>query len=387
MPPLDLRDYSAPGAMPGFPSLVAVVLTSLVLAGLAIYARTMARRQRYRAWVAERTIAKPDDPLTVGYAVLSGTVELEGEEPAITVSIEQQGVETKNKHGWSTTWSETQRSVDARPFYLALATGERVRVEPDPDVMLVDDLDVVERRGADRIVRAAKLTAGEHATVSGQLTRGFNPRAQHTGYRQAEGGFLLVPAPGERMMVSAEPLADRYVRRATAHRTFSLVFAVAFAVATGLLYGTFHLHAVTGRAAQGERATASEHFYNTKNGRRVAYKVAYTARDGDRTIHEDEEVTYPLYVYVRDAQTIGAEPRIPVSVAWGGNTRIAGSRTPTVAIWRVGVVVGGTFLLAFIYWLRISSTLRWYDKPRVVHAQKGRLADEPALDATLGGAE
>lgn len=377
VPPIDLSDYSAPGAMPGFPSLVAVVLTSLVLAGIAIYARTMARRQRYRGWVAERSIAKPDEPLAVGYVVLSGAVELEGEEPAITVSIEQHGVETKMKHGWSTTWTEARRTVDARPFYLALPTGERVRVEPDPDVMLVDDLDVVERRGADRIVRAAKLTAGEQATVSGQLTRGFNPRAQQTGYRQAEGGYILVPAEGERMLVSAEPLADRYVRRASAHQSFSVLFAAAFALATVFLYGTFHLHALSGRPAQAERPEATETSYNTKNGRRVAYNVAYSARDGDRVIRESEEVTYPLYAYVRDARAVGAQPAVPISVAWGGNTRIAGSRTPTVAVWRVALVVGATFLLVLVYWSRVTNALRWYDKDQVVHVQKGRLSDEP----------
>ena len=121
MQPLDLADYTAPGHFPGFVSLVLVVLTSLAIAGLGIFARTLARRYRYRAFVAERSVSAPDEPLDVGFRVLSGDVEVDGPEPAIVVTVEQRGTEASNKGNWS--FSDQMCGPDGIPLWTTSPNG------------------------------------------------------------------------------------------------------------------------------------------------------------------------------------------------------------------------------------------------------------------------
>lgn len=371
MQPLDLADYTAPGHFPGFVSLVLVVLTSLAIAGLGIFARTLARRYRYRAFVAERSVSAPDEPLDVGFRVLSGDVEVDGPEPAIVVTVEQRGTEASNKGNWSTTWTEVRRTVDARPFYLALPSGERVRVEPDASAFLVDDLDVSERRTLELRTRAATLVAGERATVAGLLTRGFNPRANQTGYRHAEGGFLLVPPKGDRMIVSAEPLPDRHLRRAKAHQQASILFVILFAAVNAILFGSFLHRAAVARPAVATSLRAFETYQKTKNGRVTLYMVEYDATAGETTAHDTEEVTYGLYQAVRDGQVRS----LPAFVVDKNTAWLGGSRIPLLPMWRFAVAFGALGVSLLVYRLMVAGSLAWYEQDKVVDTEKGRLAD------------
>lgn len=371
MHPSDLADYTAPGHFPGFVSLVLVVLTSLVIAGTAIFARTLARRYRYRAFVAERSVSAPDEPLAVGFRVLTGDVETDGPEPALVVAIEQAGTEASNKGNWSTTWTEVRRTVDARPFYLALPSGERVRVEPDAKTFLVDDLDVSERRTLDRRTRAATLTAGERATVAGLLTRGFNPRANETGYRHAEGGFILVPPEGDRMIVSAEPLPDRHLRRAKAHQHASILLVIVFVAVGTILFGSYAVRAATAKPGVTTSLRAYETYQKTKNGRVTLYMVEYDASAGETTAHDTEEVSYGLYQAVRDRQV----KSLPAFVVDRNTAWLGGSRVPMLPMWRFGVAFGAFGLSLLIYRLLVATSLAWYEQDKVVDSEKGRLAD------------
>jgi hypothetical protein len=89
----------------------------------------------------------PRAPLANGHRIIVGQVELEerAEGAAIALAIYQRGRDFKGKNGWHHTWTEASRALRVRPFWLRLADGSRVRVEPDDRVALRDELSRVER--------------------------------------------------------------------------------------------------------------------------------------------------------------------------------------------------------------------------------------------------
>ena len=54
--------------------------------------------------------------------------QLAAQGASVVVAVEQQGREYQTKSGWAHRWSEVRRDVQARPFYVVRANGERVRV-------------------------------------------------------------------------------------------------------------------------------------------------------------------------------------------------------------------------------------------------------------------
>ncbi len=160
---------------------------------------------RRRHWLALATAA--DRAKTAGTAqavdtVLHGVVETDGGTPPIRVEIDQDGY-----HGL---WTETARRTVAAAFTLRTAAGDRVRVEPDPHVLLVRPIDRTIERGKQR-TRVAELSAGDAVYVVGAL----EPATPAQGpYREdARPATLRPPARGQLTVSSAVP-REQFEQRA-----------------------------------------------------------------------------------------------------------------------------------------------------------------------------
>ena len=157
-------------------SLVVALFGWVLLGGLLAYFWHRRTRHLRLAREADDAQSRADRPLAAGDAVLAGTVLDEGEGAAVTVRIHQRGEEKSRKGRWNHEWTETHREVTARPFHVVLASGERVRVEPDERVFLVDKLDgITKDPEGNKRCRSATLTRDERVYVTGTLVRAPNP--------------------------------------------------------------------------------------------------------------------------------------------------------------------------------------------------------------------
>lgn len=171
--------------------------------------------------------------LAPGMRYVYGRVELaEGCDSAVSVHVEQHGTETKNKNSWSHRWTETGRETHAKPFYVRTPRGERVRVEPGTDVLLVDDPDGMIWTERTTRTRIATLSLKEEVIVEGTLDRGHDPELREAAlYRGSAQGWVMRPIAGGRMHISAEKLGERHRKRAQVFRSA----AVAIAIMAGLV--------------------------------------------------------------------------------------------------------------------------------------------------------
>jgi hypothetical protein len=180
-----------------------------------------------RAYAAQRAVATIPELREDEEVTLTGRVDVDDGDIAIEIAIHQELHEWRGKgNELRRVWEERSRSIVVRPFHLVLANGERVRVEPDESVLLVNKLEM--RQPADRKrTRSATLERGDAVSVSGVLRLRQGPSAEGAVYRTAVSeALVLAPPIYERMVASVEPLASRHRRRAMFH-------AVAVALATG----------------------------------------------------------------------------------------------------------------------------------------------------------
>ena len=217
---------------------------SLFVAGLALLAfaaplglalLTVSRNRRMAA--AADASFQPDKPYAPGPIVLHGRVEKsEGGRHAVRVEVTQEGSESENSGVWSHTWTETSRRVFVEPFYVVDAAGRRTRVEPRDDVLLVDTMN--HKAPGKRTLRicSAELTPGEEVWASGELTSAPDPEGTTGGYRGGAGLVLRAP-PGQRMLLSSEPLAARFEAKAPFHTRWSLFLGFMAVLSFSLCFG------------------------------------------------------------------------------------------------------------------------------------------------------
>jgi hypothetical protein len=250
-----MHDVSPNGCLTG-PAALAVVWIAHVLvpliAGLVALGRS---RQSARICRVADVRASTDAvrPLAPGRAALHGPVEYApGEQLAVTIAIEQAGTEHKTKHGYSHRWTETRRRVNAAPFYVRDGRGTSVRVEPDERTILVDRLDRTARHDRANRERFAEISNGEVVYVLGELRPGHDPTTG--GYRGTETSLVMKPPANGRLLVSSEPLGDRFRREARIHGLYALVF-FGMLLLFGLFDLGFHARMFAGHV---ERATVVE---------------------------------------------------------------------------------------------------------------------------------
>lgn len=217
----------------------------------------------------------PEAPLAAGARFLCGRVEYaEGESKAIAVHVQQHGTESQSKNGWSHRWTETKRTVHAHPFYVRRPNGERVRVEPGEHPLLIDKPDQMVWKQRTQRTRIATLAPGEEIIIQGVLARGHDPESRDvTAYRNAGHGWVMTPARGERMEVSAEKLGERHRKRARAFG-WAIFYLLCVSAVINLFFWPYHIRFFRGKDTCAEVTWKNTFVSIDSKGRRSThYKV------------------------------------------------------------------------------------------------------------------
>jgi hypothetical protein len=237
-----------------------------------------------------------------------GKVDCDGDRPAVTVRIHQIGSEWRRKGGWSHKWTENAREVTVRPFHVIRPNGERIRVEPDEGVFLVDRLDGFDEsaRSATSRVRTATLIANEPVCVTGTLVPGFDP--QQGGYRDSASALVLRPSRSVRMLISTEPLADRHKRAARDHALLAVVTLLMMLVVHGVVFLRFNVLSLLGQSAELTITdSSSDRIWRKRKSGRGYWEIHYTIAAGNLS----DECSRDLY----DAVEKGTVATAPFLVA------------------------------------------------------------------------
>lgn len=338
------------------PLASAVVVYGVFLAlPLVLILITLLRHRHHRRQAARAEAAYRSDVLLApGPATVFGKVEYAREaDHAVRVEVEQKGTEQESTGNWSHSWTEKDRRVKVHPFYLRHASGQRVRVEPHREALLVDTMDGVIRVNLTQRVRTAELTPDEKVFASGVLHEDLDPEAMAGGgYRDAPRGLVLRPPRSGRMLLSTEPLGRRFNKRAELHHLFARVFLAAV-----LLYQLallpYHL-----------RVVAADTVHAPVVGLRH-----YTTKDdeGDTVDHHEVKLALPGKVVFTDEVTrelyrsLAVGSRLPVrrSPIWPSYLSNVGSGA---AAYGGAAAIGGLiwFLLLGGYLLMVTRK-RWYE--------------------------
>ena len=204
----------------------AVALGVMSICALWVYGGVV--RSRWRVRAARRASEKESLVLDVGDGIIHGRVELSASAAvAIVSTVHQSAYEQKNSSGeWVVEWIESSRSVDAQPFYVVHASGERVRVEPEGRVKLKVPLTLEKRTDLTHREESAILSAGDEVWVWGVLGKGADPEAVG-GYRAAS-GWVMRPPPEHPLVIAHELPAPDW-------GTGYVLALVVFTAASGLL--------------------------------------------------------------------------------------------------------------------------------------------------------
>lgn len=220
-----------------------VILTSV--ATLALIALTIVRiRKRRRLAREAASLLDTNVTLHEGDVVLTGVVEhADNHDVAVKIDVTQHGTENESSGSWSYSWSEVDRKIVVKPFYLVLADGTKIRVLAPPDVEVADALDQKVFINHTNRVLSAELIPGEALHVQGRLERGsmLKPGGE-AGYRDAQYEWQLVPSHG-RMLLSSEPLGRGLEQRAQFHRGYLIRFSCVF-ITLQVMFANFYSRAL-----------------------------------------------------------------------------------------------------------------------------------------------
>jgi hypothetical protein len=331
--------------------------------------------ERARAAKAAEDAAEKRD-LAPGFTILHGKVSTGDAQPAIKVRIEQSGRSFRGKGGMRHVWTEVDRRVEARPFTLVLGTGERVKVIPGKDVLLVDMLSVgpvVPGSAAPSArptrTRVAALGSNADAYVAGRLVA---PVATDP-YRAAEEGYTLHPPGRGRMLLSVEPLEARLTRRARLHRTWVFLAAGALLFMNTIVFGGYWTRLLWG-VPYAARVTKTRTWNtHTKSGTLVHDAIDARATLEGRSVELEGETNPAYYGAVRDQLARREAVEAPfVIVSWFPASYGIGP----VAWVGVGPCVVGSALLSLLvifYAVHATSRRPWYERRKVVDRGMGEI--------------
>ncbi len=334
----------------------------LALVGVALLTRA---RKRAEARAAEATF-KGDRPLEAGGAVLFGKVErAEGAENAVRVEIDQHGTESRKSDELSHTWTETSRRVLVEPFYLRLASGERVRVEPGSDVFLVDEMDGCISVNQTTRTRYAELTPDKQVYASGELVRAQDPESQKAeGYRGKPAGFVLRPSRGGKMLISAQPLGERFLARARFHGKWAAMILL-IALSFHVVFMSFHVRRWTGRATTAPITKLDHSVSKSEEGHDVHhYTVVVTPNE--RTGPVPVGATEDSFSRLHEGDVV---PVRLVEGRFSSFTTLGPDLTVAYPAWAALPLLLGT---ALAYLLAERKTRPWYEH-KLVEKRPGRL--------------
>jgi hypothetical protein len=320
----ELIEVGSPGQL-GPTSTIALLLLFLAALG-AVFVGAV--RQAVRAARLARQAAEQGArgaPPAEGPAVIFGAVQMARDEAvAMRVEIDQEGSEAESSGSYSFAWKEVDRRIEMRPFYVVLASGERVRVEPDKDAFLVDAMDGMILVHETARTRYAELSPGEEIYAVGELRRAHDPELSPTGYRSGKDGWVLRAPPGGDLLLSSEALDQRFRRRARAARVTAAT-AAALALAVASLCAPYFARAAGGEVVE---ATVVDRELHTGEDSK-SYSLIVEASGGRISLSADERAydraaSLPMRVPVRFvkawpwASTLGRENGLHIGGVLGG---------------------------------------------------------------------
>ncbi|EYF08891.1 hypothetical protein [Chondromyces apiculatus] len=353
---------------PGLSFLFVDVMATAGLLLVAAVALWLSRRQRRAAAQAEASFS-PDAPLVPGDAVIMGTVErAHGATVAVRVEIAQDGTESENSGVWSHTWTEKSRTIQVEPFYLRHASGAGIRVEPGKDLLLVDTLDGLIRVDLTRRVRSAELLPGEKVFAVGELRRVHDPEAPPQGYRGGTQGYLLGPPRGRPMLLSSEPLGQRFAQRAAFHRRWAR-YAVVATLAFNAVFAPFHARRWLGTTTDA-RVTHLRTYVTQDDDGDDRHHFAVTTKTPDGALLVDE-VARADFEKLKEGDVV--QIRHVPSWRWAS---VIGPGVTALDDSLFAVPLLGIFALA--YRLRTRASRSWYERDLVDEGQ-GRIAESTPL--------
>jgi hypothetical protein len=210
---------------------------------------------------------------------------------------------------------------------------------------------------------------GEQVFAVGELRRAPDPEAPTQGYRGAAQGFLLVPrSHGRRMLLSSEPLGQRFARRAAFHLRWGAFAAVA-SIAFNAAFAGFHARRWLGETIDVRVTELRE----IERGDTDYHEVTAQGEGGAAIV---DEVSHAAFARLRKGDALKARhvPSWPLASAVGPGV------TAHSAAWVALPLLG---VLAFAYLIRAHGTRPWYEK-KVVDQGNGKLPDvEPGAQAAV----
>lgn len=355
-------------------STIAVIAVGLVLTGGLLLAACIGEwRARRRAAAMRAAISGKLGPLRAGQTVLRGMVESDSPDGrAVAVELRQVGQVIQTKSGPQAQWTEVDRTVEAKPFYLRLEDGRLVRVEPDQRVFVVDQLDDVRRDSRVTRTRSAVIRHGDMVFAIGDLVEGYDPRAQSdAGYRGTRAKTLVLRASkGRSMLLSTEAPSERHVRREGFHGNWALVLGALMLGIHLFAFGTFELLTFTGTNVNATVVERHTVLHRTKNGSHLSYHLSAQYENvtghnvrvtdeiapmayGDAMTNEGASVPFVVSKYNSNVAQIGTAPELP-SV-------------------NLGIAVLLSLIVGFVYLGSIRQSRPWYEQRKVVEYEGGAL--------------
>jgi len=371
----DPEFYVSPDRFGPAASLLSAALVGAVgLPGLALIAlvRTRAAAGLARAALAAERGAE-SGALRRGRAVVRGEALGPAGTPLVRVRIRQVGRERQEKQGVYHTWTEVSRSVEAAPFMLRLASGERVRVEPGDNVFLVGQLTTGERPSEAERFRVADLAPGTHVYVEGVLL----PPIAGGAYRDAEPASTLRPAGGGPMLISVDPPERRHELRAGLERAWARRLAIACLLVNLTAFGAFWLGWLDGRVEA--CAVVHTRAWTTRSKSGTARHLGVTAEcPGAKGSDADVEVSAMAFAEVASPAIPPGEATLPFLVVPNTGLAWVGLR-PNLGIGAVVFGWAAMLVAPLLYAWNVRHSRPWYEREVVVEEGRGPLGAPDAL--------
>lgn len=350
--------------------LVVYGIGGLFLGTLLWLATAQMLRLLSRARLARRIAILEAKPLEEGPAVLRGKVELDEDDSRtdapVRLVVFQDGKELKGKNGTSHTWTETRREISYRPFYLRLPSQERLRIFPNARTMLADGLDTTERIDATHRAAIAELAVGEEVIASGIIKREKATVGEGGGYRGGGTVMVMRAPPGQKLLLSTGPLAERFEQSASHYRFYAVILALFTMLVHGVGFADFHQLNARGEVVRGAFVETDTYTTKTKKNTTLHYRVRAVGPNGEELSSDVDENTYfaaqawvtvPFVVVLSSPtiHTIGTEPRIK---------RLSAAFFLSVLF---------SALLLYRFFPGVQKRLPWYERRKIVDQGPGVL--------------
>lgn len=350
------------------PQLSAIVANGLCGALLVAWILVLVARAVRELLRAREALSAVATRVRPGVHTLRGITRPEpGSEGApVSLTIHQTGEPRQGKHGPFVIWRETRRDTRARPFYLELPSGERVRVEPTVEALrYVDDLAISQRLpGANQRTRTASLDPGEAVYVRGELQRGVDPHGDHRGYRDAGARGLVMRPASEGILVSSHPVDQPHRRRASHDLTLAALGLALLGVCQLVLFDDYRVLRRQGEVIDAHITGLSTFTTRHKSRTRIHYVVSAETHEGA-----------PLRDEVSEAAWNECQRRltIPFTIARHGRVAQAGRHEDGLPRPTAVVVVIVLLALVGLHAGGASARRAWFERGQVVDREPGTL--------------